>query len=355
MTRVEEFTHAVKFEGASLAVLEFTPSLDMDRVPYLTYTVVIEHPGATLYAALDPRRAPAPFFVFKTRQTITDTATGTVLTDSFPRAGSESTLNGKAWITDVEENILSGRVTITASSGEVLLESKRRLATAALDTGATTVFALAQYAVADTGQVLAVTDAIVSSTALPAGERRQWRPGDTAAQLCEAELAAIDCRLYGDEYGSFITSKRSSSPGPGIIGSKTFSDGENGQLFSARETRSRRGDWADGVLVKFTYTNAAGAQVTELQRSGSGSHTRGIVTTEPRPAPAANLADKQVARAKQRGRTLTLTAQIDLYCYPGYALKLSIDGVTRPQTYTIRTVEWSFHTGVMTVTATTEG
>jgi hypothetical protein len=304
---------------------------DSTRTPFISARITMPRPSDAIVAALDPRRPYDVIFNFAIDEYARTGVNGpfTTRVDGIPFGYPVDTA-GKLWHDSDDADELSDVLTITATGGEVKMDDKIRLSAATLDTGATTVAGLVEYALNDVGEWSAVGGLGASGlTAVPAGDRRLWLPAEPASQLYEAELSAIDLRLYGDDRGKYWVDEYTNPPvGLALLLPLDLEDGEDGTIISARRRRARRsGGWADGIMVKSDYENAAGTRVVAYQRfPASGQNHVGKVVNIARAIPSSTYAESIYNRAQTRGEAFTLVAHCDLGVRPGRPVNLTLVG-----------------------------
>jgi len=338
-----------------LDVSNIVVTLSEDDTAYVSATVTCAWVSEEVWALMDPRAGH--YLRWKVDQWADVNATqlvGTLPGERWEDAGEYA----RMVITERDRDHLTRTVTLTCESRESLLADKIRNATTTVDTGATTVAALVNWSLADVfgGEVGPTAwAAIMASTAIPSGDRRVMKQGDTHFDLIRAELDAIAVRIYdlfGQVWGASLRNSVSGRP-PLRLATHDWADGAPADadpiVFALTERTSRR-DWADGVLIKYDLTASGGS--VSYQRSGAGANTKGRVITRTRPAPADNAADALVTRTKQRGHTFTVTARARV---TDVHTRAPIEILTRQGTLAgvIRTVRWDFAAAEMTITAQT--
>lgn len=343
-------------EWLDLPVLNVRASADMDRVPYCMVTLTLGGVSDEVWAALDPR--PFPGFAQLRLQVVCSDLDGTPLSWLGQRAGDASPTTATLFLRTARRDRVTGTVTVTAAGAESMLEDRIRLATGTIDTGATTVLGLVEWALQDTfGYSITTADPLASSTSIPAGDRRLMLPGENFNDLIETELQAISYRLY-DHWGHVsAVFDREHTPATGenlnvVLATHTHAEGAPAHadpiVYEIEETMSRDGDFADGVLIKYDQTDTGGP--ITWQRSGDGANTKGRVLTIPR-APAGDAANPMVERTRIRGVDLTITARARFDIIPG--MRLYVYTRTGAVSGSIRAVEYDTATTHMTISAQT--
>lgn len=305
-----------RYDGEILDHAGLSLDLDRNRVPWVSARIDLPYPGDEIYAALDPRKSTDTILYWSAERY--DLATST-LHSRLP-GGFGDTARGKLWVRDLDRDLVTGRVTITATSGEVKMEDKKRMAGDTRDTGATTVEKLWEFAMTDAGESASIPVALNDGYAvepIPAGDRRLWLAGEPLSALFESELAGLPqpCRSFCDLMGRFSIRQISQPPHSGGA-VNVLAAGTGGTVFAVRERITRNG-WADSTLVRATYRNSAGATVTTFQNDTLGVNSAGQVVSISRPLPGAWLAGSYTNEAKRKGRTVDVVALADLSITPG--------------------------------------
>lgn len=340
--------------GRPVTVKSIRPSLDIDRVPYLSIELVLSPPDATTLAWLDPRGSK------RVRWLVTREHSAGL--QSLPAAGW-----AVCCIRSRRRRPLSGEVTVTLAGFDALLDDKRRIAEGILTTTATTLKGLVDYAVTNlTDSYPDINTAVIdnvgtAAVAIPAGDRRAWLQGETLTALFETELSAAGGRLVTTTAGNrFVIESNDRTIGAGLLLLLHTADytgpldgSANALILGDPVELIDRGQWADGVLVKYAYTNAAGVQVTSYRASGAGANTRGIVHNADRPAPSSNAANGMAQRMTRRGLSYTIDAAADLGVFPLMTAAIRL-GNAPAVIGRVVAVEWQLPQGTMTVTVNVE-
>jgi hypothetical protein len=328
----------------TLPVTSATLSEDMDRDNFGEVTLTMGWLDEDVFDALDPRyvnvNLPGQVRV-QVQQIAFDQGSPSAY---FPTAGFPPPPAASLFPRGLTRDYVSRTVTLTATTGELFMDEKLRLASGALNTGMTTLKALIEYAV---GVAFPSVSSVTTTptdlvTSIPAGTRRDFNSGDSALDLIRSELDAVDERLY-DRWGfSWFTEARDFS-GNSLVSLATapnLDPDADPVVIDMSEVRSRDGRWADGVGVRFEVGGTA-------QWAGTGTSTKGILIDRNRPEPGANAATPIRARSMKRGRDLEITATARLDVTSRRPII-----VWTPDTFaegTIRSVEFSFPEGTMTI------
>ena len=264
-----------------------------------------------------------------------------------PNRGTDGLLPGRLWIMDADRDYVARTVTLTLATGEAILDQALRIVATVGSTGATTVAALQEWALAAVFGSGVVPFPTVSG-AIPVGTRRDMQPGDSFLGLLKPELDALGGRLYDFHGNRWFSQDRDTVIGDQfrLATAPGLSVNSDPIVYELRETKSRRGLWADGILMRFDQTPIGGT-VTWQASTGGGSSTKGRIVDSLRPAPSAGAADKVKSRSLIRGRDLEVTARARLDARPrrSFAVTTPVGALTGQ----LRAVEFSFPEGTMTL------
>lgn len=360
-----EYTADVRDAGGTwypLPVTNIVASEDMDRESYTAVTLTLEWVSEAIWELLDARAQSGitgPDLRWRVAQ-YTRTAVGVVqLLGYLPGIGltvPDQERPASMYLRDANRDLETGTVTVIAAGGETMLGDKTRNSATTIDTRAADVSALVQWSLFDVfGGVGGgyAADPIVLSTAIPAGDRRLMLQGESHIDLMKSELDAINCRLY-DVWG-LSWSARVRDIVAGTIKLATHPQAEGAPadadpiVWRVTEKVTRDGAFADGVLIRYDYLNAAGVRVTTYQASGGGVNTKGLVVQRQRAMPAANAAEQLLTRTRIRGRDITVVARIRLDLHAANAFEIhTTRGVL---TGVARAVQWDCAAGTVTIRA----
>jgi hypothetical protein len=315
-----------------LPVTRLVASMDMDRVNFTAATLTLDGATAATWAALDPQaQDPLSFSPvrFRARQYEYDAFGAPLIHSYLPGSygGFSDDSYALLWIRTIDRDYINGRITVDLGGSELMMADKRRIATTVLPTGATTVAGLVNYSIGDVFGGGAVTnDAIVLSTTIPSGDRRDMLQGESHIDLIRPELDAIGCRLY--DYWGILFANRARDIVGGTIKLATYTEDEGAPsdadpiVTGLRETVTRDADYADAVLVKGTYTDTSGNRIEWYDRSGTGVNTKGRVISVERAQPAGSIADEFATRTIIRGHDINVQARARLDVRPANALEV---------------------------------
>lgn len=344
---IVEYAFSAFSGGNELEVIELEHlSMDADRIPYVEASLVIGYPGDAVWALLDPRQAPLiPTVLLSViaNNYETDGGPGPSSTVRFPPIVNPGDPPAKLWIRELEFDHVTRQVTMSLTSGEFLLDDKRNLTGARVNTAQANLQGLVNYAVTQTGQTLASFTG--TNPAYAAGDdRRYWEKGDALNDLIETELNAVGSRLWCDEVGAFHVGGRESFYPAVLVAAR---DGDGGSIIGVTQNRSRTGRWADGAHIRYEWKDGTGTPLSDSQ-SSTASSTRAVLETRNRPKPAANAAIELADRAKVRGDQYTVESALSLALRPGNTLQVTVSGTTLPACR-VRALDWQPPAGLMTV------
>jgi hypothetical protein len=344
--RVTNYTGALSVAGEDLMpyVTAITVGMDVDRVPFWWGRIALQDLPDAIWRKLEPRVAYPPVLSFVLTQYDTDTGLEVSRMPSSLAYGAYSG-PGAMFVAEAERDILTGEVWVECVGWEHRMVDKGRVASTVVDHGHANVLALANSLVSSAiAAGITITDNMGASSALiAAGDRRLIQPGETNWDVLEAEASAAGGRMYADVSG-IILAPTSDPPRLKPYTPPTISahdpEAPGAALVRLREKVARAGDWADGVVCRYDWRDAAGVNKTEYWAS-TGASTKARTINFNRPRPAANQANAIVARSLLRGRTVTADCRADFRYRPGYDLVVATPtgttnyGMVRAVEYTL--------------------
>lgn len=339
-----------------LDVTNIRVSIDEDRTAYVQAQITVTWVTPEIWALIDPRAGN--YIRWRVSQ-YGDVAMTQWIGDLPGERLVGSDGYARMVIRTVARDYSTRQVTISCESRESMLADKIRNAGTTINTGATNVADLVEWSLNDvfgsTGTVAWVST--MAATSIPSGDRRIMQQGDTHFDLMRPELDAIGVRIYdlwGQLWGSSLRNTVSARP-PLQLATYDWADGASFEtdpiVHGLTESITRNGDWADGVLIKYDQTASGGS--VSYQASGAGVNTKGVMITRYRPAPSSNAADALVTRAEQRGEDITIVCRArvtEVHTRGPIEIHTREDGVISA---VIRSVEWDFFAGSMTINAQT--
>jgi hypothetical protein len=268
-------------EHLSLNVKSARVSVDADRINFTEATLEIGDVTDEQWEAMDPR-SQNPMLTQRLRIHIRQYDEDGDFIGGLPphRIDSSDNTVVRLWMRTATRDYITGDVTITAASGESMMTDKLSIATADVNTGATTVSALVYYCLFNVFGGVSVTedDPTPSMTNIPAGDRRLRLIGNDMLETCRNELDALNDRL-SDYFGdTWYVEHRSKTP-PETWKLATFTQEEGAPVdadpivLTMRQELTRDGDFADGVLAEFNWTNSAGTRTVDYHITGGGANT----------------------------------------------------------------------------------
>lgn len=365
-------------------------SLDVDRSPYVVAKLEGILPDAATLATWDPRTSPRLIVSLEQRFGVTDTNPGTLADASAVLAGgtladasAESDVNLASvsalvpavttrteWnpggqptdftqifatliVTEVEPNYRDRTVSITAMSGEFLLEDKIRLRAWDLPYGTITLHDLVTEVVDLVGGTAGFS---VQGDANPtlSGEVTTWKIGDSLSTFIDPILAVYGLRLYAEGDSEFVTARIGEHSGFGLTSTVPidYREGMSNAIQSMSISGgSDRNSWYDGAVVIYEWYNAA----NDRQRAvdvypETGVHRRGVTIDRTTPFPGIGAAQGIVERSRKRGVTTTVDVRTNYAITPGWTASTTLPGETAPTSYQITALAFSYPQAEMTMT-----
>lgn len=341
-----------------LPVSSISPSVDRDRVPYASASLMLDPINRATFERLDPR-VVAPSLTGQVRWRIRQVDSAGNVIGYLPRVGA--TVGDYAIM-----HIRSTTRTITGV--RIDLDGRELLADDKLNIGANPVAAIA-YTTTELiewllGQVFGTGTITGHGAAVGVLAQKPWWPfvnvNDSYLSTIETELNSHDCRLL-DLWGTgWHVIERATPPSytgaPTVVKLGTFTTDAAHTLpvdvdpivIDLEDTLSRDGEWADAVVVRGE-ARASEYTTTWQHQAQQTSHTRGKVITIDRGEPSGNLAESIASRTIIRGRDLRVTARARFDVLPGMELQIHMRGEILSAL--ISGVGWTPENGTMTIHA----
>ena len=182
-------------------------------------------------------------------------------------------------------------------------------------------------------------DVLVRDTTWPDIDALKQQPGVTDWDFLDPLVRAAGLRLFCDEHRAWRLVDPSSYRVPGEV---RVSEGTNAtrdeDTISLQATRPDGSPvWYTGVVVKYTWTDAAGAQ--QVAYDAAGTPQKVYLIEINRPYPGQGLASARLAQATGRGRVQDLEALADLNATPGMTLVSTLPA-TPLQTGVVSSTTW---------------
>ena len=232
-------------------------------------------------------------------------------------------------------------ITIELASDEALLIDYALVANETFQPASTDVRTLVNLALARIGATLATDD---SATGTVEAESQYWEPGVTAWDYLAPLVQQAGLIFYCDEKQVFhLIDDSYIAPG------QTSLDYTN-TLTQATESVSRNEfEWYDAVVIKYTWTGAAGATNTAYDTASTGTTTKVLnLTYEEQRYPGAGAAQRVLDRAQGRGRVNEVTAVSDYNTTPWQPATVELP-FTDVQTGFISSVTFNYPADTMDV------
>lgn len=313
--------------GVNLKIESARITLDEQWTPYVQTQLVCAVPAD--YKTIDPRQDQRLII------TITHTlATGGLVST----ATYDLTLRTRA----VDRK--TATMTLTAESDEALMQDFAKNGAPDVTTTAGTIQA---YIAART------INAVPGSTIVTAGSNTLpvpyvWNPGTSAWDAVAGLVTLAGLRLYSLGGKAFQLAVAPVT----VAGTIVLSDVDNVKLATDDLTRNGTdpASFADHVVVEYRWTDTTVTpNVQRVQWDSAGVITAPrksifIKYPETRPPAAGGAAAAILARARTRGRNVSVTAISDYTATPGKTVTMTLAGDT-PLSKVIRSVQWRFSAG----------
>ena len=195
----------------------------------------------------------------------------------------------------------------------------------------------------------AITGAAINAEAIAGAaitpDSAIWQPGETAWDYITSLLTPFGFRLWCDGQRVWhvgpVDEFRDSTP-------YEFADTTNLKNVTDQIDRDAAG-WADGVVITYRWTDAAGATQTAYDIAGDGTSRKIIAEQVDRPYPGPGAAAQRLRLLKGRGHQLRLDVSPDLGGKPGQFALVDRAGMPE-QAGHIESITWSLPDDSMAVT-----
>lgn len=240
----------------------------------------------------------------------------------------------------------AGSTTLHVASDEVLAQGMGLQSTAPQGFAAASVRAIVEQCLQLLGATLQPggADGAVEAAAAV------WRPGKTMWAFLAPLLQACGLRLYCDGRRTWQLQYVDQLPAGVPL---TVTGGR--ELLEAVKRADLGGStgWADGVVVEYRWTDAAGAQRVQWDVAGSARPRRTLhVVHEDTPYPGPGAADVILRRRELHSVELPLIARADYRAAPGAVLTVQAAELPTTLQGLVRRVTWSLPDAVMRVDPT---
>lgn len=162
-----------------------------------------------------------------------------------------------------------------------------------------------------------------------------WEPGVKAWDYLQPLIEAAGLRLFCNEAREWWLVDTNAYTVPGQINVAAAVN-----VTSATDTISRRAEYFDSVVVKYTWDDTEGISHTAYDSAGTFGGVTNLVEWD-RPYPGPGAAQSILERAMGKGRTLDLEALSDYDATPGMSMVTTLPS-TPIQTGVIASVTWNW-------------
>lgn len=168
-----------------------------------------------------------------------------------------------------------------------------------------------------------------------------WEPGESLWAFLQPLASAAGLLLYSDNNRTWWLV----DPTAGQPGTVTLSGGST--IVGAVSTIDREGDeWADGVVVIYTWTDALGLTQTRYDIAGVPKPTKVVTIEYPRTRyPGPGAAQAILNRLGRRGRQVPVEAVNDYTAKPGMAVSIAVTRLGEVQQGGVKAVDWRLADG----------
>lgn len=163
-----------------------------------------------------------------------------------------------------------------------------------------------------------------------------WNPGQSAWSYLEPLIQRAKLRLFCDEKGRFF-----------LVNDTYVADGQTtltytGTITSATDDIDRDSrDYFDGVIIKYTWTDALGATQYAYDAATTGDYSKVVTLEYDTVYPGAGAAQQVLNRALSRGHVQGISAISDYSVSPSQSVMLTLPN-TDTQTGFVKAVSWTY-------------
>lgn len=311
--------------GLQLDVKSATITLDEGTIPYGSATLTCAAPDGAALQAIDPRAGQRVTFELDDRA---DLFGGVELRRSFDLA-----------LVNRQYGAAGGELQLSLATDEQLLIDAGLLLNNVKDWGATTARSLAAKVLADRGFTLTAgpADALIDPAAAVQS------PGQSFLDFLDGTLQGANLRLWCDELRVWrLDDKGTIAPG---ICSLDY----RGTITGLNDAIALDANFADAVVVKYTYATDAGNVETAYDAFGDTSSRRvTVIPFSSRPA-VDGAARRLLRRITGRGRVLSTEAVSRFDVTPTQSFAATLPDGAPVQTGLVSAVTWQIPSDRMTV------
>lgn len=320
---------AVHSSVGVLDVKDATITLDEGAIPYVQATLTCAAPSGTSVEAIDPRVGQRVTVTLDDRASL------------FGRSSTTRTLD--LYLAARDHGTTSGELVLELRSDEQLLLDRALLRANVKDWAKTTVRGLVQAVLTDQGLGTLVADYGADAAIDPAAAVQS--PGQSYLDHLLGTLESTNLRLWCDEGRVWhLTDKGDVQPGQlSLDYAGTVTDLRDRIDLSTPE-------YADALVLRFSYLDASGNAQTSYQYASSGSTPRKVLRVDFASAPpVAGAAARLLRRTRGRGRVLSHEAVSRFDVVPGQAFIATLPDGAPVQSGKVRAVTYSVPSDRMTV------
>lgn len=170
-------------------------------------------------------------------------------------------------------------------------------------------------------------------------ESLTWSAGDTAWDFLSPLVSSAGLRLFCDEnrVWRLINPNTYTAPGSLTVTPETTVEGKD-------IIDGERGEYADGVVIHWTWTDGFGVDRTKTETAGTKGKIARLEINAPYPGDGTAAA--HLAQLKKRASSTPVTVATDYRATPDQAVTITLPGST-PSTGELASVKWDFATGLM--------
>lgn len=360
----------VFIDGKPLTPLEGTCKIDRSWSPYVQADFTL--PASAALALLDPRKSPPPRVYITARQVFGESTKASAVSAKYlgRTADQMSTLFAGLKASEVSSrffypwntsptphgstsrqlnltlrtkrtNYAEQTVTIEASSDEALLQDYALVSTEERVFQSTSVRTIVSMVLRTAG--FALTPGTADGTI--EDDSAIWEPGVSAWDFLAPYVQQAGLRLWSDGSRGWHLQKDNATT-PGHVSLSTA------KTVTALEYEvSRGGDWADAVVIKYTWDDANGDTQTRYDVARTGAGTKAIQLHYEQRYPGPGAAKHVLRRKNALGQVIPVTAVSSYNVEPGQSFDITAVGQPK-RTGHIEAVEWTWPDDEMTITTT---
>lgn len=311
--------------GLVLDVQDATITLDDSMAPYVMAVLTCAAPAGSVLEAIDPRAA------LRCTVQLNDHA------DLFGGTATSRTLD--LVVHSRAHDVNSGTLSLALMSDETLLIDTALLLRNVKDWQSTSVRQLCGKILALFGKTLAAgtDDAVIAAGAAVQS------PGQSYWDFLEGTLASTNLRLWCDEARVWhLTDKETPAAGQ-------LSLSYTGTVAQLVDTIDLAQEWADSVVIRYSYVDTNGNTETSYDYSGPAAPKRTVTFDFVAPPAVDGAARRLLRRLTGRGRVLEQTAVARFDVVPTQPFIATLPDGAPTQSGLVSAVTWTLPASTMTV------